>query len=126
VRRLLFESRIESVELLYLAASSPPEIAVARVPQVGVADGFEAAIQIKSTRDFVGNTLVVDETIFACEPDGLLVETHRVDVPAIDASDLGQDQGVLVEKGRRTALCPVSKLLQVRGERLAPLPLPIG
>ena len=37
-RHLLVESRIESVELLHLAASSPPEIAVARVPQVGVAD----------------------------------------------------------------------------------------
>src|ERR1700737_2620904 len=56
----LLESRVESVKLLYLAASSPPEIAVARVQQVGVADRFEAAIQIKSSSDFVGNALVVD------------------------------------------------------------------
>src|SRR5260370_39377871 len=117
---------VRLLELLYLAVGAPAEIAVPGVPQVGMADRFEAAIQIKSTRDFVGNTLVVDETIFACEPDGLLVETHRVDVPAIDASNLDTYQGVLVEEGRRTALRPVSKLFHVRGERLAPLPRPIG
>src|SRR5258708_27294679 len=79
--RFLAEMWVRLLELLYLAVGAPAEIAVPGVPQIGVADRFEAAIQIKSTLDFFGNSLVMHETIFAFEPDALLVDTHHVDVP---------------------------------------------
>src|SRR5258708_22393168 len=55
-----------------------------------------------------------------------MVETHRVDVTAMDASNVGTCQRVVVEKGGCKALRRVSKMLDVRAQRLAPLSLHIG
>jgi hypothetical protein len=90
-----------------------------------VADRLKAAVEVESARDFVGGTLVVDEAIFARGSDSLIVEAHRVQVAALDACDLGCDQGVLIAKGRRIVIRPLAKLLYMRGERLAPFALSV-
>src|SRR5215469_11012152 len=125
-RRRLSESRVGLVELPHLGVSSPLEVAAACVSQQGVTDRLEAAIQIKFSGNFVCYTLVLDETIFARASDGLLVEEHRIEVSAIEASDLSRYQGVLIEKGGRIVLRPLSKLLCVPFKLFEPLSLPIG
>src|SRR5437879_3737094 len=60
-----------------------------------------------------------------CGPDGLLVQAHRVEIAALDASDLTRYQDVLIEKGDRTVLPPLLKLIEVHDERLVPLALPV-
>ncbi len=120
---MLFESLVELVELLHFAASAPPQVAGACVTEIGPAERLQAAFEKKSACDFVGHSFILDEAVVARGADGLIIEAHRVTVPAIDTSEFGRYQGVLVRKGGRIVIGPFPKLLDVCAERLAPLAL---
>src|SRR6516164_7786171 len=110
---LLFESRVELVQLLHLAPGAPPEIARARVSEVTVTDRLEAAIEVEPTRDFVGYSLIVNETVITSRQDRFFVETLGVQLPAFNARDLCGDQRCAAPEVGGAALRPNFKLLVV-------------
>src|SRR5882724_12791715 len=116
--------RMGLFELSHLADGTPTEIAIACVAKVGIRDLLKATRRVEPGGDFVREALVLDETMLARQLDRLLVEAHRVEVAAFDASHLCRHQGVFIKKCLWTALCPFSQLLQRLRERFAPFGLP--
>src|SRR5712691_8108238 len=59
---------------------------------------FESTGRVETRGQFVGERLIVNKAVGAGRADGLFVETHRVDIAAVDASNLGADQrGAVLE-----------------------------
>ena len=98
------------VELTHLSVRAPAQIAVAGVAQIGVGDRFEAARGMKLGGEFVGQGLVLDETVLARRPDRFFVEAHCIQVPAFEARDLGADQRRATVKVLRAVLGPEREL----------------
>src|ERR1700730_9016381 len=85
-------------ELPHLAIGSPKQIAVAGVLQIHSGNFLEATRRIEAGGEFIGNLLIVNEAVGAGRADGLFVEAHRVNIAAVDASNLGADQrGAVLE-----------------------------
>ena len=93
--------RIKPIELPHLAVGAPAEIAVPRVPYIGVGNALDAARRVESCCHLVGHAFVLHETVLAGRANGLLVKAHGIDVSPFDTSDLGRHQRVLVGEGRR-------------------------
>src|SRR5437016_5815196 len=74
---------------------------------------LEAARCVEAGRQFVGERLVVDETVCASRADGLLVELLGIERAAIDAGNLGTDQRGAVLEVRRAVLGPFLELAMV-------------
>src|SRR5712691_699606 len=59
---------------------------------------FESTGRVETRGQFVGERLIVNKAVGAGRADGLFVEAHRVNIAAVDASNLGADQrGAVVE-----------------------------
>src|ERR1700751_1521481 len=93
---VLSQLRIEPVELLHLGPSAPTQIAVSRIPQIGLGKRLEAACRIEACGKFVGERLIVNETAGAGRADGLFVEVFGIERATFDARDLGANQGSTV------------------------------
>ena len=109
----LTQARVTFVELLHLSVGAPTVVAVPRGAQMGVASRFEAARQVVLRRQFVGESLVLDEAVLARRMDSLLVETQGIGVSLFDAGDLGQYQRVLVGEGGWIVFGPLAQLFPV-------------
>src|SRR5262249_36032517 len=104
------------VELPDLPVGTPAEIAVARIPEVRVGDRLEATACVEPGRAFVGEGLVLDEPVLACQPNGLLVEALGVQLTPCEAGDLGRDQRGAIREILRAALRPPRELGMVRDD----------
>src|ERR1700733_15369357 len=95
--------RIKPIELPHLAVGAPAEIAIFRVPYIGVGNALDAARRVESRGHFVSHAFVLHETMLARRANGLLVKAHGIGVSPFETSDLGQYQRVLVGERRRVA-----------------------
>ena len=120
----LAEARVERIKLLHLAQCAPALVAVPGVAQICVGNRLEAAGAVESRGNLMRQRLVLYEAVFASRCNGLLVQVHRVGVSPFEASDLGQNQGVLVGEGRRIVFGPLAQLFPMRRQEFAPLLLP--
>src|SRR5262249_13550561 len=77
---------------------------------------LEATCGIEPRRQLVCDGLVVDESLLACEPDGVFVEVFGVQGAAFDARDLGATQCRAVREILGTALRPEGELSVVCGQ----------
>ena len=122
----LVQARVAFVELLHLAERAPAVVAVPRVAEIRVGNRLEAARQVEPRGHLMGQRFVLDEAVLASRLNGLLVQTHRVDVAAFDAGDLSQHQHVLVGERRRIVFGPLAQLFPVRRQEVAPPGLLVG
>src|ERR1700736_937031 len=114
--------RMKLLELPYLAIGSPAQIAVAGVLQIHAGNLLEAARRVEAGSEFIGERLILNKTAGAGRADGLFVEAHRVNVAAVDASNLGADQRGAVLEIVRAIRRPEFKLSVVRDQSLDMLP----
>ena len=83
-RRSLPELRVALLELPDLAGRAPAQVAVARIPEIGIRDRVEAALGIEPCGNFVGYGLVVNEAVFARRPDRFLVRMLSVQLATFE------------------------------------------
>ena len=112
--------RVAFVELLHLAEGAPAVVAVSRAAEIGVADCFEAARQVVSRRQLMGQALVLHEAVLTRQVDSLLVQTHGVGVSLFKAGDLGRYQRVLIGESRWIVFGPLAQLFPMRHQEFAP------
>src|SRR6185295_17644546 len=77
---------------------------------------LEATRRIEPRRQFAGQSFVLVEAVLACGPDGLLVETLGVQLPAFQARNLGGDERRAVCEVRRAQRGPLLELVMVGGQ----------
>ena len=117
--RVLFrEVGIELVELPYFAVSPPTEIAITGLPQIHLRDLFEASCPVEPGSNFVGNRLIVDESIGVRRVDGLFVKAFGVDHAALYSCDFGSHECGTVFKILRAMLRPYFELSVVCSQSL--------
>src|SRR6266852_7787024 len=121
--RLLSDSGVALVELCDLSQGSPAGVAVAGLVQIDICDLFETAKAVESSCQFAGERLVLEEAAFRGRADCLLVQPYGLDVPSFEACPFRRDQGMFMRKGRRAALGPSLKRLEVCRERFPRLRL---
>ena len=71
---------MELFELPHLAISSPAQVAVPRVPQIGMGDRLEAARCVEAGSQFIGERLIVNKAVGAGRADGLFVEALGIEL----------------------------------------------
>ena len=123
---VLAELRVGLLELPDLAQGAPAEITVPCVPQIGLGDGLEAARRVEPRGHLMGQAFVLHEAVLASRLNGLLVQSHGIDVASFEAGDLGRHQGVLVGERRRVGFGPLAQLFPVRRQEVAPPGLLVG
>src|SRR5262245_12496199 len=104
------EQRMELIQLPHLAVGAPTKIAVPSVPQIGMGNCLETAMRKESGRKFVGQSLVLHESML---PSGLyrpLVQVFGVEFTPLKASYLRRDQQRAVREIVRTLLRPCLEL----------------
>src|SRR5271155_1134123 len=83
------EMRIKLFELPHLAERAPAQVTVPRVSEAGVGDRSDAARRIEPRGQLMGQAFVLHEPGLASRSNGLLVQTHCIGVPLLDAGNLG-------------------------------------
>ena len=114
--------RMELFQLPHLAVGSPSKVAVARILQIHAGNFFEATRRIEAGGELVGERVIVNKAVGAGRANRLFVEPHRVDIPAIDLSDLGADQRGAVLEIVRAIRRPNLELLVMRSDNVQMLP----
>src|ERR1700687_5985745 len=99
-----------------MALCSPTLKAVGGVLQIHTGNLLEAARRIEAGSEFVGERLIVNKAVGASRADGLFVEIHRVNVAAVDASNLRADQRGAVLEIVRAVRRPEQELPVVNGQ----------
>jgi len=77
-------------------------------------------------RKLVGESFILDETVFECRFNGLFVQAHSVAVSPFEARNLSRYQRVLVGEGRWIVFRPLAQLFKVRRQEAAPPRLLVG
>jgi hypothetical protein len=101
---------MQLLELPHLALRSPPLVAVASIPQIQIGDFVGAARAVEARGDFVGDCLVVDESVGAGRVNGFVVEAHRIELAVFDAGELRANQRPAILESLGATLCPNLKL----------------
>src|ERR1700733_6577852 len=96
--------RMKLFELPHLAGRAPTQIAAPRFTHTGPGDRIEVARREESRGQFMGQALVLHETVLSGRANGLFVHTHCIGVSPLDASDLSRHQSVSVGE-RRWKIC---------------------
>ena len=109
---------VHLVELPHFSISSPTQIAVAGILQMGMGIGLEATRRVEARGHFVGERLVVDQAVVAGRADGLLVETLGLELPPVKAGDLRADQRGAAHKVFWAVFGPRLELAMVGGQAL--------
>ena len=91
-RFFLPQARVPLVQLPHLAIGAPSRVTVSGTPQIKMRDVVEAARRVESRGQLVRQSFVLDEAVFMCRPDRLLVQLLGIDDAAVDACDLRADQ----------------------------------
>src|SRR5262249_11486136 len=92
-RRVLAQMRMLRLAQAQLAFRSAAEIGVARIPEIGLGGAREPEGLAQLRRALLGQGFVLDEALLSRQPYGLLVEPQRLHHPALEARNLGADQG---------------------------------
>src|SRR5216683_4768111 len=87
---------------------------------------FESTGRVEAGSEFIGERLIVNKAVCAGRADGLLVEVHRVNIAAVDASNLGADQRGAGFEILRAILRPYFELPVMGCESLDMLSAPVG
>src|ERR1700676_5029092 len=101
------------VELSDLRPGSPADMAFAAFVKIAICDLLQAAKPVVSSRQFVGERLVLEEAALRRRADCLLVQRHGFDIPPFEARPFRRDQRVLMSEGRRATLRPALKSRQM-------------
>src|SRR5258707_5301793 len=109
------------VELSDLGPGAPAGVAVTGLVQISICYLFETAKAVKSSCQFAGERLVLEEAALRRQADRLLVQRHGLDVPSFEARPFRRDQDVFMRERRRAALSPSLKRPQVSNEVFAKL-----
>src|SRR5262249_44907767 len=117
-RRLLAEVRVGVFELPHLAVRAPAEITVAGVAQAALRDARQTSVRVEARRKLLGERLVVDEAVRLRREGRPLVEVHRLERAAFQASDLRADQRGAVREILRAMLRQDCQLTVAAGHRL--------
>ncbi len=88
--------------------------------------GLEATFRVESCSQLTRQRFVLYETVLASRLNGLLVQMHRVEDPAFNASDLSRHQRELVTKSWWKILRPLAQLFPMQGQEFPPLLLLVG
>src|ERR1700675_4087027 len=80
-------------------------------------DVVESTRRIESRGQLVRQSFVLDETVFMCRPDRLLVQLLGIDDAAVDACDLRTDQCRAALEIVRTMRSPDFELSVMGGQR---------
>src|SRR5258705_5607613 len=101
-------------ELPHLPGRAPEEIAIPGVAEIGVSDRLQTERGVEASSELVRQRLVLDETVFPGEPDGVFIQALRVQMPVLDPRELGPDQreagGVSLRAVVRSALRRLQRL----------------
>src|SRR5206468_356164 len=89
-----------------------------RLAQICIGKWFESAGPVECRREFISDSLVLDEAVLTGRADRLFIEAHRVQLPAFSASDLGRHQRVSVEEILRAIVSPFAQSFLVGDEFL--------
>src|SRR5450755_4066752 len=115
---------MELLELMHLALGTPMQVAVPSVPNIGLGNRLAPKRIVEPCSKFVCNALVLNETLCARLPNGLLVEAHGIQLSAFNARDLRIDQRRSAPEVLRANRGPLSELFVVRPQpfkQIAPL-----
>src|SRR5271168_2659917 len=93
---------------------------------MGVASRFELARQAVLRRQFVGESLVLNEAVLASQMDSLFVQWQGIGVSPFETSDLRRHQCVLVCERWWIVFGPFIQLFPVPRQEFAPRLLLIG
>src|SRR5215470_18402281 len=104
------------LQLPHLAIGAPTPVAVARILQMQLRDLLEPTRRVETRGELVRDSLVVDESVAAGRPVGLLVQAHRIEIATFDAGDLRADQRGAVLEILRAMLGPLSQLPVMRSQ----------
>src|SRR5207302_1132823 len=81
-------------------------------------DRRQAARRAEPRRKFVGQALVLDETLLARQPDGIFIEAHRVHLPPFQTRNFCADQCRAVCESGGTVLRPERDLVMMAFQSL--------
>ena len=91
------------LELPHLVLGSATTIGAPGVAQVEIGDLVEPSASIEFGSPFAGNRLIPDEAVVTRRTDRLFIETHRVDIAALEARNLRPyESGAIFEMLRAT------------------------
>lgn len=114
------------VELSHLPIGSPTHIAVAGVQPVQAGNLPEATRRIKARGEFVRERLIVYKPIAAGRADGLFIGSLRVELAALQPSNLGADQRRTILEIVRAIRCPGQELPVMHSDGSQALPALAG
>src|SRR5262249_45263616 len=123
---LRLQVRIELIELSDLSICTPAEIPIPGISEIRPRDGLEAARRVEAGRQLVCERLIVDELVVARCLERRFVEALRIELPALDAGDLGADEQRAVLEALRAILCPDIELPLVKDDGLQMLLAPVA
>jgi hypothetical protein len=101
-----------------LALGPPEQVPVPGLLQVEMRDLLEAACCVEARRELAGERLVVDESVRPSRGRRPLIETPRVDITALEARNLGDDECGPVLEVRRTVFGSLLELAMVSSQFL--------
>src|SRR5271166_3727752 len=110
---MLAEVWMELFKLPDLSLGAPANVAVARVSQIGVGDGFEAARRIEARGQLMSQALILDEAVLARRMNGAFVEALGIQFPLFQPRELSTNQRRPVFERCRTVVSPDRYLLEV-------------
>jgi hypothetical protein len=82
--------------------------------------GYGSAVTVKSRSKLVCDAFVLHEAVIAGRLNSLLIQTHGIGVPPLEAGDLGRHECVLIGESRWIGFGPLAQLLSVRRQEFAP------
>src|SRR6516165_2374796 len=65
---------------------------------------------------FMRDTLILNEAVFASRVNGLLIQMHGFEVSTLDSTDFSRDQRCAVREIFRAICCPTLKTILVSGD----------
>jgi hypothetical protein len=103
-------------ELPDLSVGAPAAITVMGIAQIRSRDRLEAPRSVETSRQLVGERLVLNKLVLACRLDSRFVEALGIQLSAFYAGDFRVDQQRAVLEILRTVLSPFRKLFVMGGQ----------
>src|ERR1700677_682905 len=99
--------RMKLFELPHLAERTPAQVTAPRFTQAGVGYRLSAVRSVEPRRHLLGRALILDETCFSGPLNRLLIQTHGIGVPPLEAGDLGRHECVFIGESRWIGFGPL-------------------
>ena len=124
-RRCLDQLRMLLIELPHLAVGSPAGVTVPGFTQVVCGDPVEVPRSVEPGGELQRPAPPVDEAVLRSGADGLVVQVHGIEIPALDPGQLRADEVITVGEVLRAVIGPEPMPLQEIAQSLPEFLLPL-